>query len=215
MITLYGAFRSRALRPLWALEEAGLPYVHVPVLQSWRLADPAAADAPLNTRSPAFLAINPMGGIPAMTDGDLTLTESLAITLHVGRRAGGELGPRDAAEDIRMVNWALLAATGIEEHALAIMRAQAAGTPEAPQAETARAALVRPLGVLEAQLSATGHVLGHRFTVADIMLAEVVRYATAQPGFLDPWPATKAWLAACHARPAFAALWARREAEPA
>jgi len=59
-ITIYGVTRSRASRPVWACLEAGLAFEQVPVIQARRLADPLAADAPLNTRSPAFLAVAPL-----------------------------------------------------------------------------------------------------------------------------------------------------------
>ena len=83
MLTLYGVYRSRASRALWLLNETGTPFVHVPVIQAYRLADPAAPDAPRNTASADFLAVNPMGQIPALTDQGLLLTESLAITLYL------------------------------------------------------------------------------------------------------------------------------------
>ena len=38
MLTIYGVYRSRASRPLWLLAEIGLPFTHVPVVQSYRLA---------------------------------------------------------------------------------------------------------------------------------------------------------------------------------
>ncbi|MEI2707305.1 MAG: glutathione S-transferase N-terminal domain-containing protein [Ilumatobacteraceae bacterium] len=80
MLTLYGVYRSRASRPLWLLAECGAPFTHVPVIQAYRLPDDRARAAALNTASEEFLAVNPMGQIPALTDGDLLLTESLAIT---------------------------------------------------------------------------------------------------------------------------------------
>jgi glutathione S-transferase len=42
-----------------------------------------------------------------------------------------------------------------------------------------------------------------------------VRYAQTVPALFTKHPAVKDWLAACHARPAFQAMWAEREAEPA
>ena len=45
--------------------------------------------------------------------------------------------------------------------------------------------------------------------------AEVVRYALTAPELFEAAPRVKAWLAGCHARPAFKAMWAKREAEPA
>jgi glutathione S-transferase len=207
MISLYGVHRSRASRPIWLLHEIGTPFTHVPVIQAYRLADAKAKDAPLNTASAEFLAVNPMGQIPAMQDGALILTESFAITLHLARTLGGDLGPRDAAETALMEQWALFGASAIEVPALEITYAVADGglnTAEG-QAIIALAAekLRRPFARLEAHLAATGHMVGARFTAADINLAECIRYAQAHPTLLAEFPAVKAWLEACQSRPAF------------
>ena len=219
MITIYGVLRSRATRPVWLLNEIGLDHRVIPVIQAYRLADPAAPDAPLNTQSPAFLAINPQGLVPCLQDGDLFLTESLAITQYLARVYGGTLGPQSPAEDAQIAMWTLVAATGIEAAALDIMQAHNAGqaaTPDgAARIAADRKALVPALNRVEHHLRGADWLVGGRFTVADINLAECLRYATAQPGILDDWPATRAWLARCHARPAFQAMWAARLAEPA
>ncbi|RVK86549.1 glutathione S-transferase, partial [Sinorhizobium meliloti] len=89
MLTIYGVYRSRASRNYWMAGELGLPFRSVPVVQARRVADPLAADAPLNTKSPGFLAINPMGLIPAIEDDGLVLTESLANNLYLARKHGG------------------------------------------------------------------------------------------------------------------------------
>jgi glutathione S-transferase len=57
--------------------------------------------------------------------------------------------------------------------------------------------------------------VGGRFTVADIIVAEVVRYAQAAPALIDAYPGIKAWLAACQSRPAFKEMMAERDREPA
>jgi glutathione S-transferase len=218
MLTLYGAFRSRATRPLWLLYEAGVDFAHVPVVQAYRLADPAAADAPLNTASPDFLKVNPQGQVPAMVDDGLVLTESLAICLHIARKHGGLLGPLSLAEMALTDQWGFFAATGLETPGLAIYFAHAEGraATDAGRAEIAAAAarLARPLDRLEGHLQGRDWLVADRFTVADVMVAECLRYATAEPGFLDRWPAVKAWLARCQARPAFQKMWAARNAEP-
>jgi len=216
---LYGVMRSRATRAVWALGEAGLPHEHVPVIQAGRLADPLAADAPLNTASPAFLAVNPQGQVPALQDGDLVLTESLAIALHVGRKSGAPLGPADLAEESAMINWALVGATGLEPGAIEILYTYMDGA-QATEAGRARIAagivsLSRSAARLEAHLAHADWLVGGRFTVADICLAEILRYAQIHPAALEPWPALRGWLARCQARPAFAAMMARRDAEPA
>ncbi len=218
MLTLYGVHRSRASRPLWLLHETGTAFTHVPVIQAYRLPDAAAADAPLNTASPAYLAVNPMGQIPALTDGDLLLTESLAITLHIARVHGGALGPATPAELALMENWSLFAATSVETSALEITYAMTNGTAETPEGRgviaIAAEKLRRPLARMQAHLAAAPWLVGGRFTVADINLAECTRYCQPHPGLLDEFPAVKEWLLRCQARPAFQKMWAARMAEP-
>jgi glutathione S-transferase len=219
MITLYGAFRSRASRPLWLLGELGLSFSHVPVLQAYRLANPMAADAPLNTASPEYLAVNPLGQIPALVDGDLVLTESLAITLHLARQHGGQIGPQSDAEAALMTNWALFTATAIEVHAVEITYIYGDGGDKTAEGQAAIAIyaekLRRPLARLQAHLAAHLWLVGDRFTVADINTAECLRYAQGHPTLLAEFPAVKEWLERCQSRPAFKAMWAARMAEPA
>jgi len=216
---LYGVARSRATRPMWALLEAGLPFDHVPVIQAGRLVDPAAPDAPLNTASPAYLAVNPMGQVPALVDGGLVLTESLGMVLHVGRRVGAPLGPADLDEDALMTNWAILAAAALDGAAVEIVYVFMEGAQDSPEGQARLAAaserLTRPLARLEAHLAAADWLVGGRFTVADIAVAETLRYTQPHPPTLAPFPAIRAWLARCQSRPAFAEVMARRNAEPA
>lgn len=219
MLTLYGAFRSRATRPLWMLYETGTPFTHVPVLQAYRLADPQAVDAPINTASAAYLAVNPLGQVPTLVDGDLVLTESLAMTCHIARRHGGEFGPLDATEEALVQNWALLAATGIETPALDIAMVWGKGQQES---EAGRATIARSTALLHRMIPAVAKALqgqdwlmGGRFTVADVVVSECVRYGAPQPGIYAAWPEVEAWLARLHARPAFQRMWAGRNAEPA
>lgn len=220
MPTLYGVYRSRATRALWLAAELDLDLEIVPVIQGYRLADPAAKDAPLNTQSPEFLAISPAGAIPVLRDGDLVLSESLAISLYLAKKAGGPLAPKDAAEDAQCMQWALYGMTAIEPAALKTMYLTVEGRDKTPEGKaelaTHTADLARPLKALNAHLVANGgYMVGRRFTVADINMAEIVRYAATQPSILAPVPAVAAWLAACQARPAFKVMWDKRSAEPA
>jgi glutathione S-transferase len=212
MLTIYGCYRSRAARALWCAREAGVAWHHVPVIQAYRVTrglDPAGT---LLTSDAAYLAVNPQGQIPAMTDGGLVLTESMGITLYLAERAVTGIGPRDGAERALMVNWALQAATGIEEAAVGLLQA-GAGDDDRKAALTA--ALQRPLARLDAHLAGQDWMLGDRFTVADINTAECVRYARAHPPALAPFGHLQAWLDRCQGRPAFREMWAAREAEAA
>lgn len=217
MLTLYGVARSRASRVIWLCHEIGLPFRHVPVIQAYRLPFPEAPDAPFNTRSPEFLALSPQGAIPVIEDEGLVLAESMACTLHLARVHGGDLGGRDAQEAALILQWSLYAATSIESDALTIqmLHRPQADAGDRALVEDAGARLGRPLTLLDRHLARNGHLVGNRFTVADLNMAEVLRYAQARPGVIEDHPALRGWLAACQARPAFRAMWQAREAEPA
>jgi glutathione S-transferase len=218
MLTIYGIYRSRASRTYWLAGELGLPFVSVPVLQARRVDDPHAADAPLNTQSPEFLAVNPTGLIPCIDDGGFVMTESLAINLYLARKHGGPLAGRTLTEEAEMLQWSFWAATEVEPHAVKIVLAHDARAAETEAGRlairAANKALKRTFKRLDDHLAATGHVVGDRFTVADLNLAEIFRYAMSQKDLFDAAPNVKAWLETCQARPAFMAMMEARRSEP-
>lgn len=217
MLTIYGVYRSRAIRPLWVLAECNAPFTHVPVIQAYRLTDATAASAALNTAMPDYLAINPLGQVPAMRDGALLLTESLAICLHIARKYGGNLGPASDDEASVLEQWALFAATAVEPAAIEILYTTRDGQSGTPTGEgiirLAAEKLKRPLARLKAHLAGQDWLM-NRFTVADIMVAECLRYAQSHAPLLQDFPHTARWIAAAQARPAFQTVWAKRAAEP-
>ena len=216
MLTIYGVHRSRAARTIWLANELGASFAQVPVVQRYRLSEEAASST-LHTRSPDFLKINPNGHVPTIEDDGLVLSESLAINLYLAKKHGGPLAPANLAEDALMTMWALWAATEVEPHAILVLNHRQAKPPEERDghaAEAAISALRGPFGVLETSLAASGYIVGGRFTVADINTAEVFRYAMPAPELFEAAPRVTAWLAACHARPAFKRMMAAREKEP-
>lgn len=218
MLTIYGCYRSRASRNIWLAMEAGTPFRVEPVIQADRLKDPGAADAPFHTRSPGFLKINPNGHIPMVDDEGVVLNESLAINLYLAKKHGGALGPKDIAEDGAMTSWTLWAAIEVETHSIQVLYNTVGKPPEQRDAALLKRsveALRAPFAVLDQALAETGFVVGGRFTVADINLAEVFRYAQPVPELFEAAPRVKAWLAACQSRPAFKEMMATRDKEPA
>jgi len=206
MLTIYGIYRSRASRNIWLANELEIPFKLVPVMQRYRLPDPPPAGV-VHTKSPEFLKVNPNGHIPTIEDDGVVLHESLAINLYLAKKHGGPLAPKNVVEDGEMGMWALWSVTEVEPHALPI----AQNGPSDAAVDALRA----PFAVLDKALGKTGFVVGARFTVADINVAEIVRYAQRAPELFEAAPRLKAWLAACHARPAFQKMWTGREAEPA
>ena len=76
MITLYHCHAARSFRPLWMLEEMGLAY------------DLKMLPFPPRVFAKEYLAINPLGTIPLMIDGDTKMTESTGICHYLGTRPG-------------------------------------------------------------------------------------------------------------------------------
>ena len=94
MIKLYHLPRTRSVRIIWLLEELGLDY-EVEVLTG-------------DTKSaPAFLKISPFGKVPAIEDGDLVLTESVAIVQYILSEYGkGRLHPPvDSKDYAKFLQW--------------------------------------------------------------------------------------------------------------
>lgn len=217
MLTIYGTLRSRTTRVIWAAEELGLPYHREKVVFAAAVADPLAADAPMNTASPAYLRINPMGQLPAIDDEGVRLGESAAICLYLARKAGGPVAAASLAEEAEILQWSFIAATAIEPAAIEILYTYMGGKSETPEGQgvitAALGKLARPLTRLDTHLKAHDGLVGDRFTIADIVMAETIRYVAVVPSAFADFPAIKAWLDRCHARPAFQKMWAMRDAE--
>lgn len=202
-LTIYGVPRSRAIRNIWMAEELGTPYTRVDI-----------GFGPDGCRSPAFLAINPNGHIPAIDDGGVILSESLAINLHLARTRGGPLAANTAAEDGQMTMWSFWAASEAEIHAAPIMY-HTVLYPEPERDPVVRQkhmdAIRAPLAVLDAHLAANdGFLVGGRFTVADLNVACVIFYLRFTPELLAAAPTVKAWYEASMARPACRRAFALR-----
>lgn len=216
MLTIYGVYRSRASRNIWLANELGIPFRHVPVIQHYRLKGEPPAGV-LHTRSPEFLVVNPNGHIPSIDDDGLVLHESLAINLYLARKHGGPLAPKDIREEGLAAMWTLWAATEAEPHTIQILYHMAARPPEERDPAIAAAALEAmkaPMAVLDRHLSKDGFMMGGRFTVVDVNVAEVMRYSLPAKTLWEAAPHASAWLKACHARPAYQAMMAGRNAEP-
>src|SRR5215470_16805863 len=185
MIKLYGIPGSRAMRPLWMLEELGLPYENVKV------------SFVNETRTPAFLRLNPNGHIPVLQDGDLTLWESMAINLYLARRY----------DEGRAFQWSLWAMTELEEPVLtALMHRMSlpADQRDPQRADEAAERFKTPLGVLNGALAGKEYLLGNAFTVADLNVASVISSAPFGGLDLGPAPHVLPWVVRCTGRPAFA-----------
>lgn len=195
MIQFYGIRQSRAMRSLWALEELGVPYEHVPTN--------FATDA----KTAEFKRINPNGRIPALVDGDVTLFESMAINLYLARKYDKTgLWPKSIADEGRAFQWSLWGMTEIEGALLQALMNRIFLPPEQRNEKLAVEAeekLARPLAVLDGALAGKKYLLGDGFTIADLNVASVLSWALPAKVDLSKTPNVARWLGECSARPAF------------
>ena len=94
MITLYHCDGARSFRPLWMLEEMGLPY------------ELKMLPFPPRVFAKEYLAINPLGTIPFMVDGETKMTESSGICHYIGTRYGPTpliVSTRPVSAEIRVI----------------------------------------------------------------------------------------------------------------
>ncbi|WP_439115673.1 glutathione S-transferase family protein [Hydrogenophaga sp.] len=203
-LKIYGNAASRAIRPLWAAEELGIAYEHIPL----HYQDEAR-------KAPAFLALNPNGTVPAIDDGGLVLFESLAITLHLARtRPQGGLWASGDAGPSQILQWTLWAATEIEPLARQWFHHTSFLPPEKrhPElAKTARAQLQIRLQVLDDRVKDQDYLLSKGFTVADLNLAAVLQRLAVLGG--EHFAHATAWHQRCMARPAAQRAMAMRQVQ--
>ena len=202
---LYGITGSRASRNLWLLEELGIAYERVLIDFKNK-----------GCQTPEFLAINPNGHVPALVDGEVVMSESIAINLYLARKQGGELSAQTLAEEAQLLKWSFWAVTSIEKDALTVLMHTLVMPPEMRKPELVKQAegsLRKPLAVLEAHLAKHAYVLGNRFTVADVNLAAMCSWVRPANALLQDHPQVAAWLALCLGRPAYKKVQAFGQAE--
>jgi glutathione S-transferase len=198
MITLYafktifegGVGETRDLRAQWALEETSLPYRIHPL-------DQLAGDL----QSEAYGKVSPFHQVPVIDDDGFVLSESAAIVIYLAEKAG-KLIPDDAQGRTRVTQWCF-AAVGTIEPTFTSLDLVGIFDPKNHKLESEIRKLAhRWLGDLERRLADRTWIACADFTVADIMMAGVLRIVR-KTDLLDPFPKIKAYRDRCFARPAW------------
>ena len=194
MLRLYGTLRSRANRCLWMLEEIGEPY---------ELVETSAH--PDDLRTAEYLRLNPTARIPTLVDGDLVVWESLAINLYLAQKYKGPLHaglPEVLAQATQWSIWAVLELDALAMDMLQHRELLVEIARDASHAERDELLLQKPLGVLNEVLDERAYLLGNDFTVADLNVAAIVRWAKLAGLDFTAVPEVGRWLDVCLARPA-------------
>jgi glutathione S-transferase len=193
---LYHCPQTRSIRIFWLLEELGVPYELV------RL-----EFTPASLKDPEYLKVNPLGKIPSIQDGDLTMFESGAILEYILEKYGkGRLAPAAGAPARGpFLQWVHFAETtampplaDIAQHSL--FKPESERLPAV--VADARKRLAAVLDVLEKALAGKPYLLGAEFSAADIMMGYSL-LLTKWFGLLsDTYPNVVAYLQRLEQRPA-------------
>ena len=185
---LYWWPRTRSLRALWMLEEAGRPYERIPVnIQQG------------GQKDPGFLTVNPMGKLPALADGEAKVAESAAICAYIADKfpEAGLAPPIGDPRRGRYLHWLIFAPACIEP-----AFTQKFGGVNLPEASAGWGSYDRVFSVLEQVLADGPWILGESFSAADVMIGSDLWFGIEAFKIVEAKPTFRAYLDRCLARPA-------------
>jgi glutathione S-transferase len=196
VIRLYHCTDARSFRPLWALEELGLQY------------ELTVMPFPPRYHAKEFMAVNPLGTIPALVDGKTFMTESAAIVQYLATR----YGPSPLAVDIgdaaygAWLNWLHFGEATLTFPQTLVLRYRRLepGKAEVVADDYAKWFLARLRAVDRALLDAE-YLCAGRFTAADISVGYALLLAEHVGLDAEFTPAIAAYWARLQIRPGFKA----------
>ncbi len=158
MITLYYHPSPNPAKVALFLEEAELSYELVPI-DTWKG----------EQFTPEFLAINPNGKTPALTDGDVALFDSTAILLYLARKTGRFLAQESEAEHAQMLSWLMFVASGLGPFTgQAVHFTLIAPEPKEYAVNRYVYETERHWSLLDARLARTRFMSGENYSIADM-----------------------------------------------
>lgn len=192
-LTLYTNPQSRGQMARWMLEETGLPYEEV------------LLDYGTTMKAPEYLAINPMGKVPAVRHGDTVITESVAVGLYLADLVPekGLAPPLGSSERGPYYRWMLFLAGPLE----AMLTAKSVGALASPTS-AGYGSEDDVIRTLEQAVSGKTFLAGDQFTAADLYMTAYLDFYM-QFGMLDRLPAFETYCAHHRERPAAQAARAR------
>jgi len=162
-LKLYHSAQSRSAIARWMLEEVGEPY-------EIELLDLNAGDQ----SKPSYLAINPMGKVPALVDDGVVVTEVAAICCYLAdaypkAQLAPPIGDKRRGPYLK---WLVFGPSCVEP----AMIAKAMEHPPAPRRMAGWADYDTVLGVLRSAVADTAYLLGDQFTAADVVIGSGLRW---------------------------------------
>ncbi|CAN5309792.1 glutathione S-transferase family protein [soil metagenome] len=185
---------SRAANVVWMLEEVGVSYElrWVDIMKGGQ-------------KSPELLAINPMGKLPTLVDGDVVVTESAAIALYLGDRYSyGKLSPKvDDPARGAYLRWSFFAPSVVEPGSLA----KAAGWSY-KEGQAGWGGHDAMIAAMESAIAGKKYILGDTFSMADVVFGGTLRFMLAFK-MVDARESFASYAARLADRPAFQRAEAR------
>jgi len=172
----------RDLRLRWACEEAGLAY--------------AVRTVPFDGRETNHLAHQPFGQVPFLSDGNLEIFESGAGLLHLARKSEN-LMPRDPVGEAQTLQWTIAALNSIEMVTVPWWFLEVTGAKD----NGLTGWMQSRLGHMERVLAEREWLAADRFTVADLLMADVLRVGKLRA--FGHRPAAESYVSRITSRPAF------------
>jgi glutathione S-transferase len=200
MLKIFHASGSRSLRVIWMAEEMGLDYELTPEA--------------IGRSSPEFAAINPARALPAIVDGEVTMSESVAIMQYLAARYGPTpLAPQaDDPTYPGFIQYLIYGEGSLSAFLNPLVATRFLATDEQKDnftAEICRGMFSRRVSALSERLTESSHLAGEAFTAADISVVYALNMGAAL-GLGDGYPAPVAdYWARTKTRPAYLAAAAR------
>ncbi|MGE6740207.1 glutathione S-transferase family protein [Allorhizobium pseudoryzae] len=187
-LVLYTNPMSRGRIARWMLEEVGVPYEVKVVAYGPQM------------KSPDYLAINPMGKVPALQHGENVVTECAAIIAYLADVfPEANLAPKTDAERAAYYRWMFFAAGPLE--AAVTNRSLGVVIPDDKRGMVGYGSYEKVVDTIETALSKTPYAAGDRFTGADVYVGSHLMWGM-QFGSIDKRPALEAYVARLASRPA-------------
>jgi glutathione S-transferase len=170
MITLYHCMSARSFRPLWMLEELGLPYQLVML------------PFPPRVLARSYLDVNPLGTIPLIVDGTTRMTESAAICQYLCARSAPtplqlEPGENEFGAYLNYVHFGEATLTFPQTLVLRYARFEPEGRRQPTVADDYAKWFLARLRTLEPLLAASSYLCADRFTAADVCVGYALMLA--------------------------------------
>lgn len=190
---LYEFAPTRSIRARWTLQELGVDFesIVIKVVEG-------------ETQSPEYLGVNPAGKIPSLIDGDLVLTESVAIAVYLAEKYPQKgLLPTELHERAQLNRWMLFTVTELEQPLWRIARHSFIYPEEQrlpADVEIARSEFRAMAAVMEKHMKGREFVVGNRVSVGDFVLAYTLDWGNEEQ-LLDGCPSLLAYMKRMYDRP--------------